>query len=224
MFMNRDCIGILFFQKVFTEDCVFSEKLAEGNYNTYSSTLYSGRLRTLYLALNKFGQPRKVQIPAARPLGKLSTYARTLPITVSPERLDRLARNLGIIPSLRMCPLVPLRPSVAPEMDEFGRDRGRCRRRKKRKKRKRKDEEVIPQVKPKKKPIKSKKEEGLIANKKHGPKHRHHHNKQRKKTTEAIETTLKSRTIPDEDEEMDTSTEDDWEVTASLTDYDDSAK
>lgn len=203
---------------------MFSEKLAEGNYNTYSSTLYSGRLRTLYLALNKFGQPRKVQIPAARPLGKLSTYARTLPITVSPERLDRLARNLGIIPTLRMCPLVPLRPSVAPEMDEFGRDRGRCRRRKKRKKRKRKDEEIVPQVKPKKKPLKNKKEEGVLANKKHGPKHKHHHVKQRKKNLEVIETTLKSRTIADEDEEMDTSTEDDWEVTASMTDYEDSAK
>ncbi|XP_077286169.1 fibroblast growth factor branchless [Arctopsyche grandis] len=49
------------------------------HYNSYSSRKYSGNRRTIYLALDARGRPRRVAIPAQRALGKLSGYVRVMP-------------------------------------------------------------------------------------------------------------------------------------------------
>uniref|UniRef100_A0A1B0B7A3 Uncharacterized protein n=1 Tax=Glossina palpalis gambiensis TaxID=67801 RepID=A0A1B0B7A3_9MUSC len=55
-------------QKDFTDDCVFNENMELHNYNTYSSTYNSNARRKYYLALNRHGEPRKLQIPPTRSL------------------------------------------------------------------------------------------------------------------------------------------------------------
>lgn len=70
--------------------------MEQHHYNTYSSTHYSNVRRTLYLALNRHGQPRKIQIPPTRPLGKLATYTKSLTQTVEQSRVEHLiAQNFG---------------------------------------------------------------------------------------------------------------------------------
>lgn len=81
-------------QKDFTDDCVFNEQMEQHHYNTYSSTQHSNSRRTLYLALNKTGQPRKIQIPVNRTLGKLATYTKALTQTVAHDRVERLISRL----------------------------------------------------------------------------------------------------------------------------------
>lgn len=81
---------ILLFQREFGDECVFNETIEQHNYNTYSSTKYSNDRRTLYLALNRRGQPRKVLLRARQQLGRLSSYTRVLTRTVSPERAEEL--------------------------------------------------------------------------------------------------------------------------------------
>lgn len=75
-------------QRDFTDECVFNEMLEQHHYNTYSSAKHSGDKKTMYLALDARGRPRKVQLPADRPLGKLSGYVRVLtrPAHISPPR------------------------------------------------------------------------------------------------------------------------------------------
>lgn len=68
----------LLLQMDFTDECVFNEMLEQHYYNTYSSAKHSGARRTMYLALDARGRPRKVQLPAKRSLGKLSGYVRVL--------------------------------------------------------------------------------------------------------------------------------------------------
>lgn len=80
-------------QKDFEDECVFNEMIEQNHYNTYSSVKYTNDRRTLYLALNKRGTPRKVQIKADAPLGKLSTYTRVLTQPVPAERVERLLAN-----------------------------------------------------------------------------------------------------------------------------------
>lgn len=46
-------------QREFSDDCVFNEMIEQHHYNTYSSTKYSNHRRTVYLALNKRGTPRR---------------------------------------------------------------------------------------------------------------------------------------------------------------------
>jgi len=83
------------FQKVeFTDDCIFNESMEQHHYNTYSSTLHSNGKRTFYLGLNRHGQPRKIQIPSSRQLGKLSTYTKSLTQTVAQEKVDKLITRL----------------------------------------------------------------------------------------------------------------------------------
>ncbi|XP_068156424.1 micronuclear linker histone polyprotein isoform X2 [Drosophila tropicalis] len=66
------------------------------NYNTYSSTYNSNARRVLYLALNRYGEPRRTQIPANRSLGKLATYTNAITETVPQERVEQLiAKNFG---------------------------------------------------------------------------------------------------------------------------------
>lgn len=68
--------------------------MEQHHYNTYSSTLHSNEKRTFYLGLNRHGQPRKIQIPTSRQLGKLSTYTKSLTQTVAQERVDALITRL----------------------------------------------------------------------------------------------------------------------------------
>lgn len=82
------------FQREFTDDCILNETIEQTHYNTYSSVRYSNAKRTLYLALNKRGIPRKVQIRANMTLGKLSVYTRVLTQTVTAARVESLATRL----------------------------------------------------------------------------------------------------------------------------------
>lgn len=68
--------------------------MEQHHYNTYSSTFHSNAKRTLYLGLNRHGQPRKIQLPATRPLGKLATYTKSLTQTVALERVEPLIARL----------------------------------------------------------------------------------------------------------------------------------
>jgi hypothetical protein len=68
--------------------------MEQHHYNTYSSTYHSNAKRKLYLGLNRHGQPRKIQLPSSRPLGKLATYTKSLTQTVAHERVDKLIARL----------------------------------------------------------------------------------------------------------------------------------
>lgn len=68
--------------------------MEQHHYNTYSSTFHSNAKRTLYLGLNRHGQPRKIQLPATRPLGKLATYTKSLTQPVALERVETLIARL----------------------------------------------------------------------------------------------------------------------------------
>uniref|UniRef100_A0A182NLD3 Uncharacterized protein n=1 Tax=Anopheles dirus TaxID=7168 RepID=A0A182NLD3_9DIPT len=83
-----------YLDKEFTDDCIFNEQMEQHHYNTYSSTPHSNARRTLYLALNKTGQPRKIQIPVNRTLGKLATYTKALTQTVAHDRVEQLISRL----------------------------------------------------------------------------------------------------------------------------------
>ena len=137
------------------------------SYITYSSSKYSNDRRTLYIALNKRGQSRKLQVQKKAPLGKLSSYAMVLIKHVEDERVKDLAeRIMRVRESLQtgsrgpredlsmaqhplrqhgyhdLCPQVqPTTLQLGTEqdvgMDDVGRDKLRCRKRKKRKKKKR---------------------------------------------------------------------------------------
>lgn len=81
-------------QAEFTDDCIFNESMEQHHYNTYSSTYHSNSKRKLYLALNRHGQPRKIQLPSTRQLGKLATYTKSLTQTVAQERVEQLIARL----------------------------------------------------------------------------------------------------------------------------------
>lgn len=84
----------LLLQAEFTDDCIFNESMEQHHYNTYSSTYNSNSKRKLYLGLNRHGQPRKIQLPATRQLGKLATYTKSLTQTVAHERVEKLIARL----------------------------------------------------------------------------------------------------------------------------------
>ncbi|XP_043524061.1 uncharacterized protein LOC122536076 [Frieseomelitta varia] len=128
----------------YTDDCVFNETLEQHNYNTYSSAKWSTARKTLYLGLNRRGQPRRVQAKGHN-LGRLSAYARVLTQVAPSERVEALQRRLlgaqhnvrhrhnshrGDLIQQSLCPSLPVQ-------EKDGRDKFRCRKRKKRKKRKR---------------------------------------------------------------------------------------
>lgn len=150
--MNKPVFLILSFllQKEFLDECIFNEMIEQSHYNTYSSARYSNHRRTMYLALNRRGQPRKVQIRAQQQLGKLSTYTRVLTQSVNPERVEELISRLAAAQAHSHSDngtAHPLRhhghlcAAAAPQKhpaDQPGVDRLRCRRRKKRKKKRRK--------------------------------------------------------------------------------------
>ena len=156
----------LLLQRNSSADCVFNETF-DASYITYSSSKYSNERRTLYIALNKRGQSRKLQVQKKAPLGKLYDYAKVIIKTVEAERVKDLEeRIMRLRESLQTGSRLlsgdlsmtqhPLRhhgyhrlcPQVQPTslqmdngqdvgMDDVGRDKLRCRRRKKRKKKKR---------------------------------------------------------------------------------------
>ncbi|XP_055602002.1 serine-rich adhesin for platelets [Uranotaenia lowii] len=94
LFLCMDTCGSVYGSKTFTDDCVFNEQMEQHHYNTYSSTRHSNNRRTLYLALNKTGQPRKIQIPVNRTLGKLATYTKALTQTVAHDRVEQVVSRL----------------------------------------------------------------------------------------------------------------------------------
>ncbi|XP_071875876.1 uncharacterized protein isoform X3 [Bombus fervidus] len=144
LYLCMDSCGLLYGSREYTDDCVFNETLEQHNYNTYSSAKWSTAKKTLYLGLNRRGQPRRVQAKGHN-LGRLSAYARVLTQVAPSDRVEALQRRLlgaqhnvrhrhnshrGDLIQQSLCPTLPV-----PEKD--GRDKFRCRKRKKRKKRKR---------------------------------------------------------------------------------------
>ncbi|XP_067204333.1 uncharacterized protein [Linepithema humile] len=148
LYLCMDPCGLLYGSRETTEDCVFNETIEKHNYNTYSSVRWSTPNKTLYLGLNRYGQPKKVKAKGHN-LGKLSANVQVLTQGVKSEHVEALqARMMGAKHGVRhrhqnrnrhrqqsgdmtsLCPTLP-----AQEKD--GRDKFRCRKRKKRKKRKR---------------------------------------------------------------------------------------
>lgn len=68
--------------------------MEEHHYNSYSSSFHSNTRRTMYLALNRHGVIRKIQIPKLRSLGKLATYTKALTQTVVQDRVNALIAKL----------------------------------------------------------------------------------------------------------------------------------
>jgi len=156
----------LLLQRNSSGDCVFNETF-DASYITYSSSKYSNERRTLYIALNKRGQSRKLQVQKKATLGKLYDYAKVIIKSVDNERAKDLeerilrmrespqtgSRFVSGNPSMAQHPLRHhgyhhLCPHIQPTslqlnnaqdvgVDDVGRDKLRCRRRKKRKKKKR---------------------------------------------------------------------------------------
>ncbi|KAK9295167.1 hypothetical protein QLX08_010445 [Tetragonisca angustula] len=144
LYLCMDSCGLLYGSREYTDDCVFNETLEQHNYNTYSSAKWSTARKTLYLGLNRRGQPRRVQAKGHN-LGRLSAYARVLTQVAPSERVEALQRRLlgaqhnvrhrhnshrGDLIQQSLCPSLPVQ-------EKDGRDKFRCRKRKKRKKRKR---------------------------------------------------------------------------------------
>uniref|UniRef100_A0A6I9VI19 Fibroblast growth factor n=1 Tax=Bactrocera dorsalis TaxID=27457 RepID=A0A6I9VI19_BACDO len=96
LYLCMDACGAVYGSHEFTDDCVFNENMEQHNYNTYSSTYNSNARRVYYLALNRHGEPRKLQIPPTRSLGKLATYTNAITETVEDVRVEQLiAKNFG---------------------------------------------------------------------------------------------------------------------------------
>ncbi|KAL1455119.1 hypothetical protein WDU94_009237 [Cyamophila willieti] len=93
MFLCMDSCGLLYGSREWDEECIFNEMIELHNYNTYSSAKFSNERRTLYLALNKFGLPRRVQLRGKQPLGKMSTYTRVLTTPVSNKRVEKMEKQ-----------------------------------------------------------------------------------------------------------------------------------
>ncbi|XP_049782675.1 uncharacterized protein LOC126184341, partial [Schistocerca cancellata] len=147
LYLCMDSCGLLYGSKEFTKDCIFNEIFEQHHYNTYTSARYSDGRRTLYVALNKRGLPRKVQVRAGAPLRRLSTYTRTL--TKPAPQAAPTAHPLRHHAHHQLCP-VSRAPAQTPDDaaadgDADGRDKTRCRRRRKRKKRKRRCREGEPE-------------------------------------------------------------------------------
>lgn len=125
------------FQREFVDECIFNETIEHHHYNTYSSTKYSNERRTLYLALNRRGQPRKVLLRARQQLGRLSSFTRVLTRSVAPERAEELH---PVRHHAHLCSSITAEPSgrLPAPATERPNEPPRCRKRKKRKKRKRK--------------------------------------------------------------------------------------
>ncbi|RZC34927.1 FGF domain containing protein [Asbolus verrucosus] len=130
-------LGLLYNREFENDECTFNENIEPHNYNTYTSTKYSNGRRTLYLALNRRGQPRRVLLRAHQPQGNVTTYIRVLTRAVSQERLDNL---LHPVRHHTRCSSTTLQskgrlPTLTTDRPT---DPSRCGRRRKRKKKRRK--------------------------------------------------------------------------------------
>lgn len=94
--------------------------IEQHHYNTYSSAKFSNERRTLYLALNKFGLPRRVQLRGKQPLGKMSMYTRVLTQPVSNKKVEKIEKQ-----PMRHHQLCP------PHVDDKKRKRNRKKKRRK---------------------------------------------------------------------------------------------
>ncbi|KAF5283420.1 hypothetical protein FQA39_LY04796 [Lamprigera yunnana] len=120
----------------FGDECIFNEMIEQHHYNTYSSTKYSNDRRTLYLALNRKGQPKKVMLRANQQLGHLSSFTRVLTRTVSAESIAELH---PVRHHSHSCTAITLTQSTSSSTHlDPPTDSPRCRKKKKRKKKKRK--------------------------------------------------------------------------------------
>ncbi|KAK5639687.1 hypothetical protein RI129_012179 [Pyrocoelia pectoralis] len=135
-YLCMDICGLLYGSKEFGDECVFNEMMEQHHYNTYSSTKYSNDKRTLYLALNRKGQPRKVMLRANQQLGRLSSYTRVLTRAVSAESAEELHPLRHHSHSCTVSPSIPVASSSSSVDSQT--DSPRCRKKKKRKKKKRK--------------------------------------------------------------------------------------
>ncbi|KAJ1531541.1 hypothetical protein ONE63_000215 [Megalurothrips usitatus] len=100
LFLCMDACGLLYGSKELTDDCVFNEMLEQHYYNTYSSAKYSNGARSLYLALDRRGASRRVQLRRDAPRGRLAAYTRVLTKPVPGERVaDLLGRLRGLGPA-----------------------------------------------------------------------------------------------------------------------------
>lgn len=120
MFLCMDTCGLLYGSREWDEECIFNEMIEQHHYNTYSSAKFSNERRTLYLALNKFGLPRRVQLRGKQPLGKMSMYTRVLTQPVSNKKVEKLERQ-----PMRHHQLCP------PHVDDKKRKRNRKKKRRK---------------------------------------------------------------------------------------------
>lgn len=93
MFLCMDTCGLLYGSREWDEECTFNEMIEQHHYNTYSSAKFSNEKRTLYLALNKFGMPRRVQLRGRQPLGKMSMYTRVLTQPVSNKKVEKIEKQ-----------------------------------------------------------------------------------------------------------------------------------
>jgi hypothetical protein len=136
-YLCMDSCGLLYGSREFGDECIFNETIEQHHYNTYSSTKYSNERRTLYLALNRRGQPRKVQLRAHQQLGRLSSYTRVLTRTVVPERAEELH---PVRHHAHMCSSITLESSgrLSASSSDRPTDPPVCRKCKKRKNKKRK--------------------------------------------------------------------------------------
>ncbi|XP_051162911.1 uncharacterized protein LOC127282598, partial [Leptopilina boulardi] len=149
LYLCMDSCGLLYGSHEYTEDCIFNETIEQHNYNTYSSVRWSTNQKTLYLGLNRYGEPRRVQAKGHN-LGRLSAYSRVLTMVVSPDRVETLHRRMFAThhnvrhrhnahhqhkQQNNLCPRI-----MQLEKDNVD-NNYRCRKRKKRRKRKRKCQE-----------------------------------------------------------------------------------
>ncbi|XP_071051884.1 uncharacterized protein [Onthophagus taurus] len=85
MYLCMDACGFLYGSRDVTKECIFREKINEDNYNTYSSVKYSNVNKTMYVAMNRYGQTRKLVLRGNADLGKLASYARALTTVPHPD-------------------------------------------------------------------------------------------------------------------------------------------
>ncbi|KAI5700048.1 uncharacterized protein LOC103506539 [Diaphorina citri] len=120
MFLCMDACGLLYGSREWDEECIFNEMIEQHHYNTYSSAKFSNERRTLYLALNKYGIPRRVQLRGKQPLGKMSMYTRVLTQPVSNKKVEKIEKQ-----PMRHHQLCP------PHLDDKRRKRNRKKKRRK---------------------------------------------------------------------------------------------
>jgi len=111
-------------QRELTDSCIFVEHLADNNYNTYASQKHSTPQRSLFLALDRRGQPRRARWRPPQPLGRLAKYVQVLTKSVDPHRVEELGRRLRHHNHHALCPPAAVTATAPPS----GPSHERCRR------------------------------------------------------------------------------------------------